>query len=124
MPEKYTQEHEWIRPDGDTALVGITPYAQEQLGDIIFVELPAPGTKLSKGGDMAVVESVKAASEVYAPLDCEVTAINPALEAEPALVNQSPLEEGWFVRIKLSNLSDLDDLMDKVAYDDFIKKLD
>ncbi|MEM7046899.1 MAG: glycine cleavage system protein GcvH [Pseudomonadota bacterium] len=124
MSEKYTKEHEWIRADGETALVGITDYAQSQLGDIIFVELPETGAKLSKDGDMAVVESVKAASEVYAPLDCEVVEINSALEAEPALVNQSPQADGWFVRVKLNNPDELNELMDKAAYDDFVSNLD
>ena len=96
MPRYFTDEHEWIDVEGDTATVGITDYAQEQLGDIVFVELPAVGTMLDKSGDAAVVESVKAASDVYAPISGEVTEVNGALEDDPALVNTSPDEDGWF----------------------------
>ncbi|MFT3989397.1 glycine cleavage system protein GcvH [Aestuariivirga sp.] len=120
MTVKYTKEHEWIRVEGDTATVGITEHAQEQLGDVVFVELPAIGKKLSKGGDAAVVESVKAASEVYAPVTGEVIATNGDLEGDPALVNRAAEGEGWFMKIKLADKSELDDLMDKAAYDKFV----
>lgn len=113
---KYTKEHEWIRIDGDTATVGITDYAQKQLGDIVYVEVPAAGKKVSKGGEAAVVESVKAASEVYAPISGEVTAANEALAANPALVNSSPEGDGWFFKLKPSDVSEIKDLMDAAGY--------
>ena len=117
---RYTREHEWIRIDGDTATVGITNHAQEQLGDVVFVELPAVGKKLTKGGDAAVVELVKAASEVYAPLSGEVIEVNAALEAEPGKVNQDAEGAAWFLKIRLSDKSELDGLMDEAAYRSFI----
>ena len=121
---KYTEEHEWIRVDADgTATVGITSYAQEQLGDVVYVELPPLGKAVTKGGDAAVVESVKAASEVYAPVDGKVVAINEKLTAEPALVNSSPTGDGWFFKIKLSNNAQLDALMDEGAYKKFCEGL-
>ena len=123
MPRYFTDEHEWIDVEGETATVGITDYAQEQLGDIVFVELPSVGTMLDKGGDAAVVESVKAASDVYAPIGGEVTEGNAALEDEPALVNTSPEEEGWFFRMTVSDKAELEGLMDEAAYKEFVEGL-
>src|SRR5260221_74189 len=120
MTVKYTKDHEWIKVEGDTATVGITEHAQEQLGDVVFVELPAIGKKLQKGGDAAVVESVKAGSEVYAPVSGEVIAVNKELERDPALVNRGPEGDGWFMKLKLKDKSELDGLMDKAAYDKFV----
>ncbi len=123
MPRYFTDEHEWIDIEGDSATVGITDYAQEQLGDIVFVELPDVGAALDKGGDAAVVESVKAASDVYAPITGEVTEGNGALEDEPALVNTSPEEDGWFFRMTIGDTSELEGLMDDKAYKAFIDGL-
>jgi len=120
---KFTEDHEWIRIEGDTGTIGITDYAQEQLGDVVYVELPDVGRKVEKGKDMAVVESVKAASEVYAPVSGSVTAINDKLTAEPATVNSAAMGDGWFVKIKLSNPSELDKLMDEVAYKKYVEGL-
>ena len=120
MSVKYTKDHEWIKVDGDTATIGITEHAQEQLGDVVFVELPAVGKKVTKGGEAAVVESVKAASEVYAPVTGEVIAVNKELEGDPALVNRGAEGDGWFMKVKLANKNELDDLMDKAAYDKFV----
>jgi len=116
MTTRYTEDHEWITVDGDVATVGITNYAQEQLGDVVFVELPEVGRKVAKGDEAAVVESVKAASEVYAPLDGEVVEANDGLADEPAKVNEDPEGTAWFVKIKLSDKSQLDALMDADAY--------
>jgi glycine cleavage system H protein len=115
--------NEWVRVDGTTATVGITAYAAEQLGDVVFVELPAIGKQVTKGGEAAVVESVKAASEVYAPLTGEVIAVNSELEGEPAKVNAEPTGAGWFVKLKLSNTAELKDLMSEAAYNDYVKGL-
>jgi glycine cleavage system H protein len=123
MPRYFTDEHEWIDIEDDVATVGITDYAQEQLGDIVFVELPAVGATLDKGGDAAVVESVKAASDVYSPITGEVTEINDSLEEEPALVNSSPEEDGWFYRMTVGDASELEDLMDEAAYKEFVANL-
>lgn len=123
MARYFTDEHEWIEVDGDTATVGITDYAQGQLGDIVFVELPSAGTSLSKGGDAAVVESVKAASDVYAPIDGEVTEGNGALEDDPALVNTAPEGDGWFFKMTIGDASQLDGLMDEAAYKAFCDSL-
>jgi len=123
MSKKYTKDHEWICLEGDVATVGITAYAQEQLGDVVFVEVPEAGQKVAKGDDAAVVESVKAASEVYAPLSGEVIEGNAALEATPELVNQSPDDEGWFFKMTMTDTSELDELMDEAAYDAFVKEL-
>ena len=120
MSMRYTKEHEWISLDGDVATIGITNHAQEQLGDVVFVELPAVGRKLEKGGDAAVVESVKAASEVYAPVSGEVTEVNKALEGEPAMVNRDPEGAAWFLKIRLKDKSELDGLMDAAAYKAFV----
>jgi len=119
MPRYFTEEHEWIDVEGDSATVGITDYAQEQLGDIVFVELPQVGVEVVKGKDAAVVESVKAASDVYAPISGEVTEINGALEDDPALVNSSPEDEGWFFRLTVGDKSELEGLMDAAAYKAF-----
>jgi glycine cleavage system H protein len=119
MSVYYTKEHEWISVEGDTATVGITDFAQGQLGDIVFVEVPEAGRQVSKGGEAAVVESVKAASDVYAPVSGEVTAGNEALADEPALVNSDPEGEGWFFKLRLSDPSELDGLMDADAYKSF-----
>lgn len=123
MPRYFTDEHEWIDVEGDSATVGITDYAQEQLGDIVFVELPDVGAMLDKGGDAAVVESVKAASDVYAPISGEVTEGNSSLEDEPALVNSSPEEEGWFFRMTIGDTDELEGLMDDKAYKAFVDNL-
>ena len=123
MPRYFTDEHEWIDVEGESATVGITDYAQEQLGDIVFVELPDVGTPLDKGGDAAVVESVKAASDVYAPITGKVTEGNGALEDEPALVNSSPEEDGWFFRMTIGDASELEGLMDDKAYKAFVDGL-
>ena len=119
MTVHYTEEHEWIRVEGDSATVGITDFAQGQLGDIVFVELPDAGKEVSKGGDAAVVESVKAASDVYAPVTGEVTEANQALVDDPSLVNSDPEGEGWFFRLRLANPSELEGLMDADAYKAF-----
>ncbi len=123
MPRYFTDEHEWIDVEDDTATVGITDYAQEQLGDIVFVELPEVGAALDKGGDAAVVESVKAASDVYAPITGEVSELNESLEEEPALVNSSPEEDGWFFKMTIGDASELEDLMDEAAYKEFLEGL-
>lgn len=120
---RYTKEHEWIRLDGDVATVGISDYAQGQLGDIVFVEVPEKGRKLTKGGEAAVVESVKAASEVYAPVSGEVVEGNGGLAANPALVNTAAQGDGWFFKMKVANKAELAELMDEKAYQDYIKGL-
>jgi glycine cleavage system H protein len=119
MTTYYTKEHEWIRVDGGEAIVGITDFAQGQLGDIVFVELPDAGRQVTRGGEAAVVESVKAASEVYAPVTGEVTEANPALGDDPSLVNTDPEGEGWFFRLRLADAGELDGLMDADAYKSF-----
>ncbi len=116
---KYTKEHEWVRLDGDVATVGISDFAQSQLGDVVFVELPEVGTQVKRDGNAAVVESVKAASDVFAPVSGEVVEVNGALEEAPQLVNESPVGDGWFMKIRLSDPSELDALMDEAAYADF-----
>lgn len=123
MARYFTDEHEWIDLEGDTATVGITDYAQEQLGDIVFVELPDVGAQLAKGKDAAVVESVKAASDVYAPITGEVTEANDALDDDPALVNSSPEEDGWFFKLTVADKAELDGLMDAKAYKSFCDEL-
>lgn len=123
MMRYFTAEHEWIDVAGDTATVGITDYAQGQLGDIVYVELPASGATMAKGNDAAVVESVKAASDVYAPVSGVVREPNAALEAEPSLVNTAPESEGWFFTLTLTDASELDGLMDKAAYQAFVAGL-
>ena len=123
MTRYFTQDHEWIEVDGDAATVGITDYAQSQLGDIVFAEVPAIGAALKKGGDAAVVESVKAASDVYAPVSGTVTESNAALESDPALVNTDPEDAGWFFKLTLSDAGELDGLMDSAAYQAFVDGL-
>ena len=118
--EKYSKDHEYVRVEGDIATIGITHHAQEQLGDVVFVEVPEVGRKVKQGEQAAVVESVKAASEVYAPVSGEVVASNGDLAADPALVNKDPTGKAWFMKIKLANKAELDGLMDKAAYDKFV----
>jgi len=120
---RYTDQHEWIRLDGDEATVGITKYAAEALGDVVFVELPASGKTVSAGGEAAVVESVKAASDIYAPAGGTVTATNEVLEAEPSRVNDDPEGDGWFFKLKLSDKGEFAKLMDSAAYAEFVKGL-
>ena len=123
MTRYFTKEHEWIEVEGSSATVGITDYAQSQLGDVVFVEVPAPGTQVKAGGEAAVVESVKAASDVYAPVSGEVTEGNAALTDQPDLVNTAPESDGWFFKLTLSNPAELDGLMDEAAYRDFVAGL-
>jgi glycine cleavage system H protein len=113
---RFTQDHEWVRIEGDVATVGITQYAQEQLGDLVFVELPQVGKSFAKGAPSAVVESVKAASEVYMPISGEVLEVNPAIVADPSLVNSDPMGAGWFFKLRLASPSDVDGLMDEPDY--------
>jgi glycine cleavage system H protein len=120
---KFSKDHEWVRVEGDVATIGVTDYAQSQLGDVVFVELPPIGKELAQHGEAAVVESVKAASEVYAPVSGKVVEINSALVDAPDMVNGDPTGAGWFLKIKLSNPSELDDLMDQAGYDAFIAGL-
>jgi glycine cleavage system H protein len=119
----FTKEHEWIRVDGDTATVGISNHAQEQLGDIVFAEVPETGKRLSKGQEAAVVESVKAASDVYSPVSGEVLDGNSKVADDPSIVNSDPEGEGWFFKLKLDNPGELDGLMDEAAYRDWVKTL-
>jgi glycine cleavage system H protein len=123
MTRYFTQDHEWIEVNGDTATVGITDYAQSQLGDIVFAEVPVSGAALIKGGDAAVVESVKAASDVYAPVSGTVIEGNTALDGDPALANSDPEGAGWFFKLTLSDASELDGLMDAGAYKTFVDGL-
>ena len=123
MPRYYTDEHEWIDVEDDIATVGITDYAQGQLGDIVFVELPEVGAMIEQGKDAAVVESVKAASDVYAPITGEITEVNPALEEDPALVNSAPEDEGWFFKMTIADPGELDALMDEDGYKAFVAEL-
>jgi glycine cleavage system H protein len=119
----FTKEHEWVRVDGDTATVGISNHAQEALGDIVFAEVPESGRQVSKGQEAAVVESVKAASDVYAPVSGEIIEGNSAVADDPSLINSDPEGEGWFFKLKLSDQGELDGLMDEGAYRDWIKTL-
>jgi glycine cleavage system H protein len=123
MPRYFTEEHEWIEVDGDTATIGITDYAQSQLGDIVFVEVPAAGTELTKGKEAAVVESVKAASDIFAPVSGTVAEGNAALEDDPALVNTAPESDGWFFKLTIADAGELDGLMDEAKYQDFVASL-
>jgi glycine cleavage system H protein len=120
MSKKYTEEHEWLSVDGNIATVGITEHAQTQLGDVVFVDLPAIGKQVEKGKDAAVVESVKAASEVYAPITGEIVEVNQKLVDNPALVNEDAEGAAWFMKIKIANSSELDGMMDKAAYDKLV----
>jgi glycine cleavage system H protein len=117
---RFTKDHEWIRQDGDTAVIGITDYAQKQLGDIVYVELPAVGGRVEAGKEAAVVESAKAASEVYAPVSGEVVAVNGAISDDPAKVNADPMGDGWFLTVKLDDPQALDGLMDEAGYAAFV----
>lgn len=123
MSTRYTREHEWIRLEGDIATVGISDYAQDQLGDIVFVELPEVGKALRKGAEAAVVESVKAASEIYAPVAGEVTEVNAAVGDDPALVNSEPEGAGWFLKLRVSDPSEFAELMDTDAYQSFLQTI-
>ncbi|WP_172292448.1 glycine cleavage system protein GcvH [Pseudoruegeria sp. HB172150] len=117
---KFTEEHEWLRVEDDVVVVGITDHASEQLGDVVFVELPEAGTTVSKDDEVAVIESVKAASDILAPIDGEVVEVNDAIVATPSLVNEDPMGDGWFFKLKVEDLSTLDDFMDEAEYKDFI----
>jgi len=117
---KFTEEHEWLRADGDTVTVGITEHAATSLGDVVFVELPEAGTQVAKDDDIVVIESVKAASDIMAPLDGEIVEVNDALADNPGLVNEDPLGEAWFFKIKATDLSQMDDYMDEDAYKEMI----
>lgn len=119
MSIHFTEDHEWIAVDGDTGIIGISAYAAKALGDVVFVELPDPGTAFDKGDEAAVVESVKAASEVYAPIGGEVTEVNGALEDAPAKVNEDPSGDGWFLKIKIADKDELEGLMDEAAYAEY-----
>ena len=119
---RFTRDHEWIRLDGDLAVVGITDYAQSQLGDVVYVELPQVGTRVDQGKEAAVVESVKAASEVYAPVSGEIVEVNDALAADPAKVNADAMGEGWFVKLRLADPKELDGLLDEDAYRKFVEE--
>lgn len=120
MTIKYSEDHEYVRSEGANGTVGISNYAQEQLGDIVFVELPAVGTSFKKGDELAVVESVKAASEIYAPVACTVTSVNEVLNGDPGLINSDPMGDGWLVKISIDDASGLDTLMDDKAYENHI----
>ena len=120
---KYSKDHEWVRVEGDIATVGISNYAQEQLGDVVYVELPEVGRAVGQSQEAAVVESVKAASEVYAPVSGEVVEVNQALEDDPALVNGDPTGEGWFLKLRMSAPGELDGLMDEGSYTDYVAGL-
>jgi len=120
---KYTKVHEWVRVEGDTVVVGITDYAQTQLGDVVYVELPEIGRRVQKGKEAAVVESVKAASEVFAPISGEVVAVNAELSGEPGRINSDPMGQGWFMKLRIANPKEMDDLMDEAAYNGFVEGL-
>ncbi len=119
MSLKYTPDHEWLKVDGNTAVVGITHHAQDALGDVVFVDLPAVGTSFAAKDIAGVVESVKAAADVYMPVSGEITEVNEALRADPSLANSDPLGAGWFFKVKLSNAAELDGLMDETSYTSF-----
>ena len=117
---KYTEDHEWLRVDGDVVVVGITEHASEQLGDVVFVELPEPETQVTKGDEICVIESVKAASDIVAPVDGEIVEVNDALADNPGLVNEDPLGAAWFFKMKVEDMSQLDDFMSEDEYNDMI----
>ncbi|MEM7223093.1 MAG: glycine cleavage system protein GcvH [Pseudomonadota bacterium] len=121
---KYTDDHEWVAVDGDVATIGITNYAQEQLGDVVFVDLPDVDAEFSKGDEAGVIESVKAASELYAPVSGSVAEVNEALNDEPALLNSAPETDGWILKMKLSDAKELDELMDDAAYKELVASLE
>jgi glycine cleavage system H protein len=123
MTARYTREHEWVRLNGDIATVGISDYAQEQLGDVVYVELPEIGKSFEKGAEACVIESVKAASEVFAPVAGEVVEVNEALNDEPGTVNSSPEGDGWFMKMKVANVADVNELMDSDAYEAFLETI-
>jgi glycine cleavage system H protein len=123
MTTRYTKEHEYIRVEGDTGVVGITDFAQEQLGDVVYVELPEVGKIVSKGDEAAVVESVKAASEIYAPVSGEVVAVNGELQGSPGTVNEDPAGKGWFIKLKIKDPAEVDALMTEAQYHDFLKSI-
>jgi glycine cleavage system H protein len=123
MTTRYTKDHEYIRVEGDAGIVGITDYAQSQLGDVVFVELPSVGKTVKKGDEAAVVESVKAASEIYAPVSGEVVEVNSDLEASPGTVNEDPAGRGWFMKIRITDQGELDGLLTEEQYQDFVKSL-
>lgn len=122
MTERYTKDHEWVRVEGDIATVGITFHAQDQLGDVVFVELPEVGRKAAQGDAVAVVESVKAASDVFSPIAGEVVEVNPDLSGTPALVNEDAEGKAWFFKIKIANPAEIEALMDRAGYDAFVKE--
>lgn len=124
MPLRFTKEHEWIRTDGDRGVVGISDFAQKALGDVVFVELPEIGTRFAKNAQAAVVESVKAASEVYAPVSGEVVAVNDALAENPGQVNADPLGAGWFFEIRIENPEEIESLLDQAAYTRYVEALE
>jgi glycine cleavage system H protein len=123
MPKFFTKDHEWVLTEGQFATVGITDYAQSQLGDVVFVELPEIGREVERGGEAAVVESVKAASEVYAPVSGRITEVNAVLGENPALVNEAPEGDGWFMKLALRDKMELNDLMDEAAYQTYVASL-
>lgn len=123
MTTRYSRDHEWVRLDGDTATIGISTYAAEQLGDVVFVELPEIGKEVDKGAEAAVVESVKAASEVYAPVAGEVVEVNQALTDAPQTVNESPEGDGWFLKVRVADKAQLDELMSAEAYKEYLETL-
>ncbi len=120
---KYSEDHEWVRVEGDIAVIGISDFAQEQLGDVVFVELPEPGRALARGDEAGVVESVKAASEIYAPVSGEVVEVNEPLAADPGLVNREPTGGGWFLKLRMSDPGEVDALLDEAAYRNFVSAL-
>ena len=120
---RYSEEHEWVRVDGDIAVIGISDYAQDQLGDVVFVELPEPGRAVARGEEAAVVESVKAASEVYSPVSGEVVEVNDPLADDPGLVNREPTAGGWFMKIRMTDPAEVATLLDQAAYDSFVSTL-
>jgi glycine cleavage system H protein len=123
MTTRYTKDHEYIRVEGDNGVIGITDYAQQQLGDVVYVELPSIGKAVSKGDEAAVVESVKAASEIYAPISGEIVAVNTELEGSPGTVNEDAAGRGWFMKIRLNDPAELDALMTEEQYQDFVKSI-
>ena len=120
---RYSEEHEWVRVEGDVAVIGISDYAQEQLGDVVFVELPEPGRAVTRGDEAAVVESVKAASEIYAPVSGEVVEVNEPLADDPGLVNREPTSGGWFMKVRMADPGEVEALLDEAAYGNFISAL-